>query len=122
MHFRDFPADTLLSWEGSQSLLQAYLNSLKEAAVICSGNAASILQMSQQAQQDLWRSVEAADLPAYQRVASSLQLTPKTRGSRSAMIPVRLHVQTSHSGELQCIQPDFCPQLDAFICYLIVPE
>lgn len=95
IHFRDFPSDTLLAWEGSHSTLQTYLNSLKEAAVICSGNAAAILQMSQQSQQNLWTSVEAADLSAYQRVASSLQLSPKAKGSRPAMIPVRLHIQRS---------------------------
>ena len=99
IHFRDFPSDTLLAWEGSHSLLQTYLNSLKEAAVICSGNAAAILQMSQQSQQSLWTSVEAADLNAYQRVASSLQLSPKAKGSRPAMIPVRLHIQRSSGGE-----------------------
>lgn len=99
IHFRDFPSDTLLAWEGSHSLLQTYLNSLKEAAVICSGNAAAILQMSQQSQQNLWTSVEAADLNAYQRVASSLQLSPKAKGSRPAMIPVRLHIQRSSGGE-----------------------
>ncbi len=99
IHFRDFPSDTLLAWEGSQSLLQAYLNSLKEAAVICSGNAAAILQMTQQSQQSLWTSVEAADLPAYQRVVSSLQLTPKARGSRSATVPVRLQLRNGSGGE-----------------------
>ncbi len=99
IHFRDFPSDTLLAWEGSHSTLQTYLNSLKEAAVICSGNAAAILQMSQQSQQNLWTSVEAADLSAYQRVASSLQLSPKAKGSRPAMIPVRLHIQRSSGGE-----------------------
>ena len=103
IHFRDFPSDTLLSWEGSQPLLQAYLNSLKEAAVICSGNAASILQMSQQSQQNLWQSVETADLASFQRVASSLQLTPKARGSRSASVPVRLLFQRSASGKLQML-------------------
>ncbi len=102
IHFRDFPSDTLLSWEGSHSLLQTYLNSLKEAAVICSGNAAAILQMSQQSQQNLWTSVESADLSAYQRVASSLQLAPKAKGSRPAMIPVRLHIQRSAGGECGC--------------------
>jgi len=99
IHFRDFPSDTLLTWEGSHSLLQTYLNSLKEAAVICSGNAAAILQMSQQSQQNLWTSVEAADLSAYQRVASSLQISPKAKGSRPAMVPVRLHIQRSSGGE-----------------------
>ena len=112
IHFRDFPSDTLLAWEGSHSLLQTYLNSLKEAAVICSGNAAAILQMSQQSQQNLWTSVEAADLSAYQRVASSLQLSPKAKGSRPAMIPVRLHIQRSSGGE--CGRTAMCST--AFCC------
>lgn len=95
IHFRDFPSDTLPVWEGDQPLLQAFLNSLKEAAVICAGSAAAVLQMSQQSQQNLWSSVQAADLTAYQRVASSLHLTPKARGARSANVPVRLHFRNT---------------------------
>ena len=98
IHFRDFPSSTLAAWQGVQPVLQAFLNSLKEAAVICAGTAASVLQMSQQSQQNLWKSVEEADLAAYQRVASSLQLTPKARGSRSANIPVRLHLRNASGG------------------------
>ena len=99
IHFRDFPSDSLAAWSGAQPLLQAYLNSLKEAAVICAGTAATVLQMSQQSQQNLWTSVATADLAAYQRVASSLQLTPKARGSRPANVPVRLHLRNISGGE-----------------------
>ena len=100
VHFRDFPTKTLLAWEGSQPLLQAYLNSLKEAAVICSGNAAAILQMSQQSQKSLWNSVESADVVGFQKVSSSLQLTPRARGNKPASVPVRLHVQRESGGGL----------------------
>lgn len=98
IHFRDFPQDALAVWDGAQPLLQAFLNSLKEAAVICAGSAAAVLQMSQQSQQNLWSSVEAADLTAYQRVASSLHLSPKVRGNRSANVPVRLLFRNTSGG------------------------
>lgn len=98
IHFRDFPEDTLAVWEGAQPLLQAFLNSLKEAAVICAGSAAAVLQMSQQSQQNLWSSVEAADLTAYQHVASSLHLTPKARGTRPAKVPIRLLFRNTSGG------------------------
>lgn len=98
VHFRDFPSNTLAAWQGAQPVLQAYLNSLKEAAVICAGTAASVLQMSQQSQQNLWKSVEEADLAAYERVARSLQLTPRAKGTRSANVPIRLHVRKTSGG------------------------
>ena len=98
IHFRDFPQDALAVWDGAQPLLQAFLNSLKEAAVICAGSAAAVLQMSQQSQQNLWSSVVAADLTAYQRVASSLHLAPKARGNRSANVPVRLLFRNTSGG------------------------
>ena len=106
IHFRNYPSSTLLAWHGSQSLLQAFLNSLKEAAVICAGNAAPVLQMSQQAQQDLWKSVESSDLASYQRIAQSLAVTPKARGDKPPGIPVRLYVQHNSGGESQtyCVQ------------------
>ena len=79
-------------------MIQAFLNSLKEAAVICAGNAASVLQMSQQAQQHLSKSVEKPDVTAYQRIAQSLTLAPRARGERPPCIPVRLYVQRSSGG------------------------
>lgn len=99
IHFRDYPRNTLLAWDGTQSLIQAFLNSIKEAAVICAGNAAAVLQMSQQAQQELWNSVETPNLSAYQRVAGSLNLTPKAKGNKPASIPVRLYFRQSTSGK-----------------------
>lgn len=101
IHFRDYPRDTLLPWDSSQALIQAFLNSLKEAAVICSGSAASILQMSQQAQQDLWKSVEVPNLSAYKRVAGSLNLTPRAKGDKPPNLPLRLYVQHNSSGKQQ---------------------
>ena len=102
IHFRDFPKEALLAWDGSQPLLSAFLNSLKEAAVICAGQAAAILQMSQQAQHDLWQSVETPNLTAYHRVVKSLNLTPRSKGDKLPNIPLRLYLQSSSSGKLYC--------------------
>lgn len=114
IHFRDYPKDTLLAWDGSQPLLSAFLNSLKEAAVICAGQAAAILQMSQQAQHDLWQSVETPNLTAYQRVANSLNLTPRRKGDKLPNIPLRLYLQSSSSGESCCT----CHCTDCTACHM----
>eukprot|EP00891_Asterochloris_glomerata_P006419 jgi/Astpho2/6419/Aster-x0280 len=94
VHFTSYPASTLLAWSGLQSSLDAYLNSLKEAAVIARGNAAAVMNMSDGAQKDLWRSIQQSDLPAFERVAASLQVEPAGRGSRQACLPLRVYAQT----------------------------
>ena len=107
VHFTSYPASTLLAWSGLQSSLDAYLNSLKEAAVIARGNAAAIMNMSDGAQQDLWRSIQQSDLAKFERVAASLQVEPANRGSRQACLPLRVYAQTRSEGEAgSCLWPE----------------
>ena len=108
VHFTSYPASTLLAWNGLQSSLDAYLNSLKEAAVIARGNAAAVMNMSDGAQQDLWRSIQQSDLQKFERVAASLQVEPAVRGGRQACLPLRVYAQSRSEGEGgACLSPQY---------------
>lgn len=98
VHFRSFPSDTLLRWDGDVTLRAAFFNSLKEAAYICQGSARSVMDMALQAQNDLWSAVTAGDAEQYASVSSSLNMVPKARGDRRPSVPLRLYVRHSHGG------------------------
>ncbi|CAL8471512.1 g11054 [Coccomyxa elongata] len=98
VHFRSFPSDTLLRWDGDITLRAAFFNSLKEAAYICQGSARSVMDMALQAQNDLWSAVTAGDAEQYASISSSLNMSPKARGERRPSVPLRLYVRHTHGG------------------------
>ena len=99
LHVRNYPAPTLVPCDGEASLRGALLNSLKEAACVCTGSAHGVHTMSSGARDDLWAAVAGADVPLYRRVLGSLQLE---RGAREGgpWVPVRLFVRSDGGGYL----------------------
>lgn len=114
IHFRGYPVNLLIPCEDEDSVKWSFVNALKEAAYIISGNCKNIMNMSQSDQTELWRSVLNGQLEAYLRVSSKLKLdvvgddfsfklntsrhsnsdTDATGTTKSGKIPVRLYLRT----------------------------
>ncbi|KAH7533965.1 hypothetical protein FEM48_Zijuj04G0187500 [Ziziphus jujuba var. spinosa] len=74
VHFRGYPGNILIPCEGEDSVKWSFINSLKEASYIISGNCKNVMNMSQPDQEELWRSVLNGNLDGYLRVSSKLKL------------------------------------------------
>ncbi|KAI5648190.1 hypothetical protein M9H77_34195 [Catharanthus roseus] len=74
VHFRGYPGNVLTPCEGEDSVKWSFINSLKEAAYVITGNCKNVMNMSQSDQSELWRSILNGNLEAYLRVASKLKL------------------------------------------------
>lgn len=74
VHFRGYPGNILIPYEGEDSLKWNFINALKEAAYIINGNCKMVMNMSQSDQLELWRSVLNGNMEAYFRVSSKLKL------------------------------------------------
>jgi autophagy-related protein 5 len=98
LHVRGFPSAVLPACGGEPALRGALLNSLKEAAFICSGTAERVQAMSAGPQDDLWRAVVSADARRHSEVLGSLQLSrPGERQSLS--VPVRIFIRDAAGGQ-----------------------
>ncbi|XP_074288977.1 autophagy protein 5-like [Silene latifolia] len=115
VHFRGYPSHILTPCEGEDAVKWNFINSLKEAVYIMSGNCKSIMNMSQSDQSALWRSVLDGNLEGFLKVTSNLKLgvvedkyvfypsfkPPSTNGNidntnlvKTGKIPIRLYVRT----------------------------
>ncbi|KAI9100018.1 hypothetical protein K1719_024236 [Acacia pycnantha] len=74
VNFRRYPRNILLPCESEDTVKWSFINSLKEAAYIITGNSKSVMNMSQTDQAELWQSVLKSNLDAFQRVSSKLKL------------------------------------------------
>ncbi|PRQ35483.1 hypothetical protein RchiOBHm_Chr5g0080521 [Rosa chinensis] len=111
VHFRGYPGNILIPYEGEDSIKWSFINSFKEAAYIINGNCKNVMNMCQPDQVELWRSVLNGNLEAYLRVSSKLKLgafgemnssSPRSRSSmgeidvsgqvKQGRVPVRLYV------------------------------
>ncbi|XP_048328836.1 autophagy protein 5 isoform X3 [Ziziphus jujuba] len=144
VHFRGYPGNILIPCEGEDSVKWSFINSLKEASYIISGNCKNVMNMSQPDQEELWRSVLNGNLDGYLRVSSKLKLgiigdqhiaashlnslkswqsigeTDTTGQVKTGRVPVRLYVW--------CVGEDFddfedAPHIDAWekISYINQP-
>ncbi|KAF2290514.1 hypothetical protein GH714_014204 [Hevea brasiliensis] len=73
VHFRGYPNNLLIPCEGEDSVKWSFINSLKEADYIISGNCKNVMHMSQFDQLELWHSVMNGNLEAYLRTSSKLK-------------------------------------------------
>jgi len=64
VHFRGYPSEILSPCEGEDSVKWSYMNALKEATFIITGNSKSVMNMSQADQVALWESVMKGTLQA----------------------------------------------------------
>ncbi|EPS65412.1 hypothetical protein M569_09364, partial [Genlisea aurea] len=123
IHFRGYPGNILTSCEGEDSVKWSFINALKEAAYIITGNCKNIMNMSQSDQAELWRAVLNGQIDAYLPLSSKLKLEiigddsslksgssiTKSRqgngeidssatGKTACRIPVRLYIRTIDEG------------------------
>ncbi|KAG8057904.1 hypothetical protein GUJ93_ZPchr0002g23342 [Zizania palustris] len=76
VHFRGYPAEILTPCDGEDNVKWSYMNSLKEAAFIITGNSKNVMNMSQADQVALWQSVMKGNLDGYANISTRLKLGP----------------------------------------------
>jgi autophagy-related protein 5 len=76
VHFRGYPSEILTLCDGEDSVKWSYMNSLKEAAFIITGNSKNVMNMSQADQGALWQSVMKGNLDGYMNISTRLKLGP----------------------------------------------
>lgn len=72
----------------------------QEAAVIYSGTASKVLQMTSTTQSQLYKNAEAGDMAALSQISSQLGLPPATSTQR---LPLRLMVLNQGSFQAVCL-------------------
>uniref|UniRef100_J3L8Z8 Autophagy protein 5 n=1 Tax=Oryza brachyantha TaxID=4533 RepID=J3L8Z8_ORYBR len=76
VHFRRYPSEILTPCDGEDSAKWSYMNSLKEAAFIITGNSKNVMNMSQADQGALWQSIMKGNLDRYMNISTRLKLGP----------------------------------------------
>ncbi|XP_066324756.1 autophagy protein 5-like [Miscanthus floridulus] len=76
VHFRGYSSEILSPCEGEDSVKWSYMNSLKEATFIITGNNKSVMNMSHADQVALWESVMKGTLDGYKNISTRLKLGP----------------------------------------------
>ncbi|CAD6248391.1 unnamed protein product [Miscanthus lutarioriparius] len=71
-----YPSEILSPCEGEDSVKWSYMNSLKEATFIITGNNKSVMNMSHADQVALWESVMKGNLDGYKNISTRLKLGP----------------------------------------------
>ncbi|XP_071701773.1 autophagy protein 5-like isoform X2 [Rutidosis leptorrhynchoides] len=118
VHYRGYPGNVLIPWDGEDSVKWSYINSLKEAAYIIHGSSKNVMNMSHPDQVDLWGSVMDGKLETYNHISSKLKLgvvsdefsekikpspskahhslndTEANAALKTSRIPVRLYLRT----------------------------
>lgn len=92
-HYTEFPDEQLvrLDKEG-KVLLDAYINSVKEADFIRNGTARVVMSLSRDDSTSLWRSVESHNLNLFNSVNNKLLNPP---GSALRHIPMKVYLPTA---------------------------
>ena len=63
IHYTDYPGDQLIQLDGEgRALLDSYINAVKEADFIRNGSAKTVMSMSKEDSDNLWRAVETRRL------------------------------------------------------------
>lgn len=93
IHYTDFPADQLFQLDAEgRVLLDAYINSVKEADFIRNGTAKAVMSLSKSDSSSLWKAVEEHDLPLFNTVNNKLLNPP---GSMLRHVPIKAYLPTS---------------------------
>ncbi|PUZ73745.1 hypothetical protein GQ55_1G012200 [Panicum hallii var. hallii] len=100
VHFRGYPSEILSPCEGEDIVKWSYMNSLKEATFIITGNSKSVMNMSQADQVALWESVRKGNLGGYKNISTRLKLAPfEEDGLVRTASTERQHQQSSDEPE-----------------------
>lgn len=95
IHYSEFPADQLIQLDKDNAvLLDAYINSVKEADYIRNGTARAVMSLSKEDADTLWRSVASLNMDLFNTIQSKL-LNPA--GIAVKHIPVKIYLPTAAS-------------------------
>mmetsp|Transcript_14673 Transcript_14673/g.37131 ORF Transcript_14673/g.37131 Transcript_14673/m.37131 type:complete len:295 (-) Transcript_14673:104-988(-) len=91
IHFRAYPRDVLQPVRGSveETLQATYLNSLKEAAYVLTGNSNAVMSLSKKSQQELLQNVLEAQQVEFHQNMQKMDLTKPLK----ARVPVRIYAR-----------------------------
>ena len=91
IHFRAYPREVLQpvrgSGAGEDALQAAYLNSLKEAAYVLTGNSNSIMSLTKKSQQELWTNVLEGQHKSFFSNMQKMDLTKPMVGQTACLFP-----------------------------------
>lgn len=95
IHYTGFPVESLFQIDSEgKVLLDAYINSVKEADFIRNGTAKTVMSLSKSDSSALWQSVETHDLILYNSINNKLLNPP---GSAIRHIPIKVYLPTTSS-------------------------
>ncbi|KAH7430345.1 hypothetical protein KP509_09G094700 [Ceratopteris richardii] len=80
VHFRGFPSE-LIPFEGEETIIRSFINSLKEASYVIHGSTKHVMNLSQMEQAELWRSVVEGDIESYERACIKLAPSVSTNSA-----------------------------------------
>lgn len=107
IHFRAFPADTLIPYQGVKSLRISFISSLKEATALLLGSSQPIMTMAKESEERLWRSICEGDFERYWEV---MERCCSPDSSEIKRIPIKAFTSDPHIGLI--LQPVPCCRLD----------
>lgn len=107
IHFRAFPSDVLIPYQGIKSLRISYISSLKEATALLLGSSQTIMNMSKESEERLWRSICESDFERYWELMER-HCTPETTDIKR--IPLKAFTPDARIGlilqPVPCVKPD----------------
>ncbi|RMX81107.1 hypothetical protein D0868_16034, partial [Hortaea werneckii] len=93
IHYSGFPGDQLIPLDGEGKALQdSFVNAVKEADFIRNGTARTVMGLSMEDSEKLWRSVQTHDLQLFNSVNIKLLNPP---GMELRHVPVKFYLPTS---------------------------
>ncbi|GAB1737662.1 hypothetical protein NU219Hw_g2076t1 [Hortaea werneckii] len=93
IHYSGFPGDQLIPLDGDGKALQdSFVNAVKEADFIRNGTARTVMGLSMEDSEKLWRSVQTHDLQLFNSVNIKLLNPP---GMELRHVPVKFYLPTS---------------------------
>ncbi|KAI6867728.1 autophagy protein 5 [Hortaea werneckii] len=93
IHYSEFPGDQLIPLDGGGKALQdSFVNAVKEADFIRNGTARTVMGLSMEDSEKLWRSVQTHDLQLFNSVNVKLLNPP---GLELRHVPVKFYLPTS---------------------------
>ncbi|KAI7107389.1 autophagy protein 5 [Hortaea werneckii] len=93
IHYSEFPGDQLIPLDGEGKALQdSFVNAVKEADFLRNGTARTVMGLSMEDSEKLWRSVQTHDLQLFNSVNVKLLNPP---GMELRHVPVKFYLPTS---------------------------
>ncbi|KAK5123891.1 hypothetical protein LTR85_002087 [Meristemomyces frigidus] len=95
IHYTDFPGDQLIQLDADgRAMLDSYINGVKEADFIRNGTARTVMSLSKEDSDKLWRAVQTHDISLFNTINNKLLHPP---GLELRHIPIKIYLPTSAS-------------------------